>query len=57
MLTPKGADPSQLNLGAVIMAGGTAGVAMWAIAIPPDVSLCGSMSDERASHKVTCNRS
>ncbi|KAF7985326.1 hypothetical protein HWV62_6519 [Athelia sp. TMB] len=37
LLTPKGADPSQLNLGAVIMAGGTAGVAMWAIAIPPDV--------------------
>jgi len=26
-----------LNLGAVIMAGGTAGVAMWAVAIPPDV--------------------
>lgn len=38
MLTPEGADPSELNLGAVIMAGGTAGVAMWAIAIPPDVS-------------------
>jgi len=36
-LTPSGADPSQLNLGAVIMAGGTAGVAMWSIAIPPDV--------------------
>lgn len=38
-LTPAGADPSQLNLGAVIVAGGTAGVAMWAIAIPPDVCL------------------
>lgn len=36
-LTPAGASPSELNLGAVIMAGGTAGVAMWAIAIPPDV--------------------
>jgi solute carrier family 25 carnitine/acylcarnitine transporter 20/29 len=36
-LTPVGSDPSQLNLGAIIMAGGTAGVAMWAIAIPPDV--------------------
>ncbi|KAF8512156.1 mitochondrial carrier domain-containing protein [Hysterangium stoloniferum] len=36
-LTPAGADPSQLNLSAVIMAGGTAGVAMWSIAIPPDV--------------------
>ncbi len=36
-LTPAGQSPSQLNLGAIIVAGGTAGVAMWAIAIPPDV--------------------
>ena len=36
-LTPAGSDPGQLNLGAIIMAGGTAGVAMWSIAIPPDV--------------------
>jgi solute carrier family 25 carnitine/acylcarnitine transporter 20/29 len=36
-LTPAGASPTELNLGAVIMAGGTAGVAMWSIAIPPDV--------------------
>ncbi|TFK30800.1 carnitine/acyl carnitine carrier [Coprinopsis marcescibilis] len=36
-LTPAGASPADLNLGAVIVAGGTAGVAMWAIAIPPDV--------------------
>ncbi|KAF8578741.1 mitochondrial carrier [Ramaria rubella] len=36
-LTPAGSDPSQLNLGAIILAGGTAGVAMWSIAIPPDV--------------------
>ncbi|KAJ6574958.1 carnitine/acyl carnitine carrier [Mycena capillaripes] len=36
-LTPAGASPSELNLGAIIMAGGTAGVAMWAVAIPPDV--------------------
>jgi len=36
-LTPVGASPAELNLGAVILAGGTAGVAMWAIAIPPDV--------------------
>jgi solute carrier family 25 carnitine/acylcarnitine transporter 20/29 len=36
-LTPAGASPSDLNLGAVIFAGGMAGVAMWAIAIPPDV--------------------
>lgn len=34
-LTPAGS--TDLNLGAVILAGGTAGVAMWAIAIPPDV--------------------
>jgi solute carrier family 25 (mitochondrial carnitine/acylcarnitine transporter), member 20/29 len=37
-LTPVGSDPSDLNLSAVIFAGGTAGIAMWAIAIPPDVS-------------------
>ncbi|KAH8099422.1 hypothetical protein BXZ70DRAFT_895131 [Cristinia sonorae] len=36
-LTPAGGSPSDLNLGAVILAGGTAGVAMWSIAIPPDV--------------------
>ena len=36
-LTPAGASPSELNLGAVILAGGTAGIAMWALAIPPDV--------------------
>ncbi|TFK77248.1 carnitine/acyl carnitine carrier [Pluteus cervinus] len=36
-LTPAGASSSELNLGAIIVAGGTAGVAMWAIAIPPDV--------------------
>ena len=38
-LTPAGADPSQLNLGPIIFAGGMAGVAMWSIAIPPDVRL------------------
>ncbi|EUC64228.1 carnitine/acyl carnitine carrier protein [Rhizoctonia solani AG-3 Rhs1AP] len=36
-LTPAGSDPSQLNLSAVVMAGGLAGVAMWSVAIPPDV--------------------
>ncbi|KAF8078771.1 hypothetical protein FPV67DRAFT_1558000 [Lyophyllum atratum] len=36
-LTPAGSSPSELNLGAIILAGGTAGVAMWALAIPPDV--------------------
>lgn len=38
-LTPAGSSPADLNLGAIIMAGGTAGVAMWALAIPPDVCL------------------
>jgi len=37
MLTPAGSDPSDLNPGAVLFAGGMAGVAMWCIAIPPDV--------------------
>ncbi|CDO73194.1 hypothetical protein BN946_scf185007.g249 [Trametes cinnabarina] len=37
LLTPAGASPSDLNLGAVIVAGGMAGFAMWSIAIPPDV--------------------
>jgi len=47
-LTPAGASPSDLNLGAIIVAGGTAGVAMWALAIPPDVcSLCLLLSDRR----------
>jgi solute carrier family 25 carnitine/acylcarnitine transporter 20/29 len=36
-LAPAGASSSDLNIGQVILAGGTAGVAMWAIAIPPDV--------------------
>ena len=36
-LTPAGASPSDLNFGAVIFAGGMAGVCMWSIAIPPDV--------------------
>lgn len=36
-LAPPGEQPGNLNLGSVILAGGTAGVAMWSIAIPPDV--------------------
>lgn len=36
-LTPAGQDPSQLNLLNVLTAGGLAGMAMWSIAIPPDV--------------------
>ncbi|CAO3577155.1 unnamed protein product [Absidia cylindrospora] len=36
-LTPEGTKPDQLSLGSVIFAGGMAGVAMWSIAIPPDV--------------------
>ncbi|KAG0144982.1 hypothetical protein CROQUDRAFT_672050 [Cronartium quercuum f. sp. fusiforme G11] len=36
-LTPKGAEPGQIKLTTVCAAGGLAGVAMWSIAIPPDV--------------------
>ncbi|ORX49513.1 mitochondrial carrier [Hesseltinella vesiculosa] len=36
-LTPEGAKPNDLSLGSVMFAGGMAGVAMWSIAIPPDV--------------------
>lgn len=36
-LTPTGSK--DLSVGAVIFAGGTAGVAMWTIAIPPDVCI------------------
>ena len=39
LCTPSGRSSADLHLGAVIMAGGYAGVAMWAIAIPPDVRL------------------
>ncbi|KAJ7076558.1 hypothetical protein B0H15DRAFT_790457 [Mycena belliarum] len=38
-LTPAGSSPSELNLGAIIVAGGTAGVAMWSLAIPPDAKI------------------
>jgi len=36
-LTPAGSSPTDLNLGVIIFSGGMAGVAMWALAIPPDV--------------------
>ncbi|KAG6836374.1 hypothetical protein H0H93_008674 [Arthromyces matolae] len=36
-LTPAGSSPSELNLGAIIVAGGSAGIAMWALVIPADV--------------------
>ena len=45
MLTPEGQSPSELNLGAIIVAGGTAGIAMWSIAIPPDVSHLGNFGN------------
>jgi len=32
-------DSKDLSLSAIIFAGGTAGVAMWTIAIPPDVGI------------------
>ncbi|GAC98894.1 hypothetical protein PHSY_006489 [Pseudozyma hubeiensis SY62] len=37
LLTPAGQDPQQLNFLNVLTAGGLAGMAMWALAIPPDV--------------------
>lgn len=37
LLTPAGQDPQQLNFVNVLTAGGLAGMAMWALAIPPDV--------------------
>ncbi|KAI9610370.1 hypothetical protein H4Q26_006509 [Puccinia striiformis f. sp. tritici PST-130] len=36
-LTPVGSDPTKLNLSAICASGGIAGIAMWSIAIPPDV--------------------
>ncbi len=36
-LTPPGQDPGELNLLSVLTAGGLAGMAMWSLAIPPDV--------------------
>lgn len=36
-LTPANSSPADLNLGAIVLAGGTAGLAMWALIIPPDV--------------------
>ncbi|KAI6162073.1 hypothetical protein EDD17DRAFT_1776903 [Pisolithus thermaeus] len=36
-LISKESTSGDLNLGAIIFAGGTAGVAMWSLAIPPDV--------------------
>lgn len=52
-LTPTGSSASELNLGAIILAGGTAGVAMWSLAIPPDVSL---VSDVLFRTLIGCNR-
>ncbi|KAJ3499952.1 hypothetical protein NLJ89_g10003 [Agrocybe chaxingu] len=43
-LTPAGSSPADLNLGAIIVAGGTAGVAMWSLAIPPDSAPSGTYS-------------
>ena len=38
-VTPSGYSSDDLNLWAIVFAGGMAGVAMWSIAIPPDVCL------------------
>ncbi|KAI6047750.1 hypothetical protein EDC04DRAFT_2863938 [Pisolithus marmoratus] len=37
MISRESTSGGNLNLGAIIFAGGTAGVAMWSLAIPPDV--------------------
>ena len=51
-MTPAGASASDLNLSAVILAGGTAGVAMWSIAIPPDVSIPSTSRVPESTHFV-----
>lgn len=38
--TDRPVEARPLSLGAVVLAGGSAGVAMWSLAIPPDVSVC-----------------
>ncbi|TEB38992.1 mitochondrial carrier, partial [Coprinellus micaceus] len=55
-LTPAGSSPADLNLQAIIIAGGTAGVAMWAIAIPPDVSVKLSAPSGTYSGIMDCMR-
>jgi hypothetical protein len=35
-----------------MLAGGTAGVAMWSVAIPPDVSLSGESESSRRDDEV-----
>ncbi|BFZ08572.1 hypothetical protein BsWGS_11611 [Bradybaena similaris] len=37
ILTPQGHDRSEMSIGRTIFAGGMAGIANWAVAIPPDV--------------------
>ena len=46
-LTPANSSSSDLNLCAVLFAGGMAGVTMWSIAIPPDVLLMSLSSIEQ----------
>lgn len=47
-----------LSIGAIILAGGSAGVAMWAVAIPPDVSgphllsRCSSASADGVDYQI-----
>ena len=51
-LTPAGSDPSKLNLGAIMLAGGSAGIAMWSIAIPPDVRLLSLLSQPQTHARL-----
>lgn len=57
-LVPAGSDPSKLNLAAICAAGGFAGIAMWSIAIPPDVikSRIQSAPEGTYSGFVDCTR-
>ena len=41
-----------LSIGAVMLAGGTAGVAMWSVAIPPDVSLASESESSRRGVEI-----
>lgn len=50
-LTPAGQDPSSLSLSAVILAGASAGVAMWTFAIPPDVRRRATSDGADAAHR------
>jgi len=57
-LTPPGSSPAELNLSAIMIAGGTAGVAMWSLVIPPDVIKSRLQSAPEGTYKgmLDCTR-